>query len=254
MASFLGPLASGLLATFCVFLIFRFAVSPEPVRRGSRRVIAYSRGMKIVTILLGGVALFILYAASQARADQQFMAALVSLTLAAGYVWLALEVFFTQISTDEDGFDFKNLFGKRRVSWAEIVDGGGPNAMGYYLLRLESGKRVQISAMVSGLEPFFKKIESQMRARYPERFVPDEHALNNRPEIERSTMCGCFCCLEIFPARYIQNWLPPEASGRADTAICPACGQYGVLGDVSGYPITPESLQKVRDYISGFGG
>ena len=262
MASFLSPIISGLVATLCVWLIFRFAIRPEADEKGSLRVVAYSRGMKIVTLLLGAVTLFILYAASQARADQQFMAALVSLTLAAGYLWLVLEVAFTRLTYDAQGFVFKNLFGTKQAAWEEIADGDGPTGMGYIVILLKSGKKVRLSTMISGLDSFLKKVETIIRGLYPERFVPDDLALCNRSMIERSTECGCFHCLEIFAPAEISNWLPIEETDeefgppvrREETALCPKCRLHSVLGDAGGYPVTRESLQKVHDYVRGQGG
>lgn len=262
MASFLGPVISGIIATLCVMLIFRFAVRAEAAEQGGSRVVEYSRGMKIVTLLLGGVTLFIVYAASQAREDQQFMAAIVSLTLAAGYFWLVLEVAFTRLTYDAKGFVFKNLFDTQEAAWDEIADGDGPTAMGYIVVLLKNGKKIRISTMISGLDSFLKKVETVLRKLYPERYVPDDLALCNRSMIENSTQCGCFHCLALFSPAEIKNWMPvPETDEefgppvrREETALCPKCGLHSVVGDAGGYPVTPEDLQKVHDYVRGQGG
>ena len=75
------------------------------------------------------------------------------------------------------------------------------------------------------------------------------HSLNNQTEVEASRICGCFFCMEVFPAVEISAWttasLPtPEAieAGFALTAICPHCGSESVIGDKSGYPITAQFL------------
>lgn len=262
MLSFLGPILSGLIATLCVALIYRFAVLSESAEKGKLRVVEYSRGMKVVTMLLGAVTLFILYAASQARADQQFMAALVSLSLAAGYVWLVLEVAFTRLTYDAKGFVFKSLFGIKLVAWEDIADGDGPTAMGYVIILLKDGKKVRLSTMISGLDSFLKKVETILRKLYPERFVPDDLALCNRSMIEASDQCGCFHCLEIFEPSLVKDWLPVQETDeefglpvrREETALCPKCGLHSIVGDAGDYPVTRESLQKVHDYVRGNGG
>lgn len=262
MAAFLGPVLSGLVAALSVALIYRFAVHSEAAEKAKLRVVEYSRGMKIVTLLLGGVTLFIVYAASQAREDQQLMAAIVSLTLAAGYFWLVLEVAFTRLTYDAKGFVFKNLFGTQEAEWDEIADGDGPTAMGYIVVLLKSGKKIRLSTMISGLDSFLKKVEAVLRKLYPERYVPDDLALCNRSMIQNSTQCGCFHCLAIFSPKEIKNWMPVQETDeefgppvrREETALCPKCGLHSVVGDAGGYPVTPEDLQKVHDYVRGQGG
>jgi hypothetical protein len=64
----------------------------------------------------------------------------------------------------------------------------------------------------------------------------------NRPQIESSTICGCFYCLEIFPSSSIEEWVDEEEN----TPLCPKCGIDSVLGDKSGYPITPAFLQDMK--------
>jgi hypothetical protein len=75
------------------------------------------------------------------------------------------------------------------------------------------------------------------------------HSLSNQAEIEASKNCGCFFCMEIFPAEEISAWTTlqvPTAeeleAGGALTAICPHCGSESVIGDKSGYPITAQFL------------
>jgi hypothetical protein len=74
-----------------------------------------------------------------------------------------------------------------------------------------------------------------------------DHSSNHRPEILASRVCGCFYCRSIFPPTEIKNWVdPPGAEGS--TALCPRCGIDSVLGDRSGFPITPEFLETMNRY------
>lgn len=68
-----------------------------------------------------------------------------------------------------------------------------------------------------------------------------EHSRDNRAEIARSARCGCFHCLEIFPAVTITNWV-------GDTARCPHCNMDAVLGAASGLEISDAFLQQMRAY------
>ncbi len=63
----------------------------------------------------------------------------------------------------------------------------------------------------------------------------------HRDSIMRSGKCGCFHCLAVFPPSEIQNWVDDNT-----TAMCPKCGIDSVIGDVSGYPITPVFLGKMQ--------
>jgi len=69
------------------------------------------------------------------------------------------------------------------------------------------------------------------------------HSIHHREEILSSVKCGCFYCLKILPPSAIREW----ANGDT-TAICPFCPVDAVIGDASGYPITPDFLRKMRAY------
>ena len=68
----------------------------------------------------------------------------------------------------------------------------------------------------------------------------------HREEILASRQCGCYWCVSIFPPEAITKWTDEGASGVGQTAVCPCCGECGVLGSADGYPITPGSLWDVR--------
>jgi hypothetical protein len=64
-----------------------------------------------------------------------------------------------------------------------------------------------------------------------------KHSIRHRPELWASTLCGCFYCLETFIPDEITDW-----TDKGDTALCPNCGIDSVIGDASGFPVTPEFL------------
>ena len=66
---------------------------------------------------------------------------------------------------------------------------------------------------------------------------------HNRIQLEQDGICGCFYCLRIFHPAEIKSWLAVE-----NTALCPYCCIDSVIGESSGYPITPEFLQQMHDY------
>ena len=72
--------------------------------------------------------------------------------------------------------------------------------------------------------------------------IAHEHSRNNRKELTRGGVCGCFHCLAVFPPAEILRWLR-EGEG---TALCPYCGIDSVIGDGAGVPITQEFLSGMR--------
>ena len=80
------------------------------------------------------------------------------------------------------------------------------------------------------------------------------HASNNRAEIEASTVCGCFYCLQTYPPSEINAWAGfdmnnfdnPDAVS-AETALCPRCGSESVIGDLAGYALSQSFLSQMHE-------
>ena len=73
--------------------------------------------------------------------------------------------------------------------------------------------------------------------------VAHTHSSKHHEEIVASKMCGCFYCLRTFSPNDIVEWIDD-----GQCAMCPRCGIDSVLGDKSGYPLTPEFLGKMKRY------
>lgn len=72
------------------------------------------------------------------------------------------------------------------------------------------------------------------------------HSMNNQKEIEESSLCGCFYCLNVYPPTDIKEWVDDIGDGQ--TAICPHCLVDSVIGDKSGYPVTDKAfLEAMKD-------
>jgi hypothetical protein len=68
--------------------------------------------------------------------------------------------------------------------------------------------------------------------------------------IQRSDLCGCFCCVRIFARTEIVEWVdePPHCPrGPGKTAICPLCGVDAVLPEEIGQPLTVELLTAMNE-------
>ncbi len=72
------------------------------------------------------------------------------------------------------------------------------------------------------------------------------HCTNNRSSLEKSSLCGCFYCGNIFsPA------LVTEYADDGKTALCPFCGIDSVLPDSCGTPLTKELLDRMHMFWFG---
>lgn len=65
-----------------------------------------------------------------------------------------------------------------------------------------------------------------------------KHCAHHEDEIVRSTVCGCFYCLGVFPSSEIEDWLDDEPR----TALCPRCGIDSVIGDAAPFPISEKDF------------
>jgi hypothetical protein len=79
------------------------------------------------------------------------------------------------------------------------------------------------------------------------------HTLNNRTELEASSVCGCCACMEIFEPAEIVAWSGLDMSNfndvdatNAETAICPKCGSESLIGSRAGYNINPSFLSRMN--------
>ncbi len=72
-------------------------------------------------------------------------------------------------------------------------------------------------------------------------------SIRHRAEIEASAACGCFYCGAIFAPAEIADWTDKTNPEPEHTALCPRCGIDSVIGDRSGFPITPAFLAEMKD-------
>ena len=80
----------------------------------------------------------------------------------------------------------------------------------------------------------------------PDFIAAHKHSSRHRTEIEESNLCGCFYCLQVFEPSIIDFWIDDKT-----TAMCPRCGIDSVIGSKSGYPLTVEFLQQMKNHWFG---
>ena len=71
-----------------------------------------------------------------------------------------------------------------------------------------------------------------------------EACFKNWRLLKKSKMCGCFYCLETYPASEVVDWC--DEKDRRRTALCPYCGIDSVIPDASGWPLDADFLKEMK--------
>ena len=69
-----------------------------------------------------------------------------------------------------------------------------------------------------------------------------KYSMDNKPQLLKDSVCGCFYCLKIFSPNIIEDWID-DTDG---TAVCPFCRIDSIIGESSGFPITKEFLEQMH--------
>ena len=78
-------------------------------------------------------------------------------------------------------------------------------------------------------------------------FDAHSRSSNHMEKLKRDKVCGCYCCLAIFPPEEIKEWIVADNPvDRLGTAICPYCEVDSVISESSGMPITKEFLREMN--------
>lgn len=75
--------------------------------------------------------------------------------------------------------------------------------------------------------------------------IAHKFSSGHKQQILKDNTCGCFYCLKIFSPQQIVIWLDDEIDA---TALCPYCTIDSVIGESSGFPVTPEFLARMRKH------
>ncbi len=73
----------------------------------------------------------------------------------------------------------------------------------------------------------------------------NEFSVSNMAQLEAEQQCGCFYCLQIFSSCEIESFIEDD---EGDTAVCPFCEMDSVIGESSGYKITPQLLSELHNF------
>jgi len=75
--------------------------------------------------------------------------------------------------------------------------------------------------------------------------IAHKFSSNHKQQIVNDKTCGCFFCLKIFSPQTIEIWIDDEIDA---TALCPFCTIDSVIGESSGFPVTPDFLESMRKH------
>ena len=95
---------------------------------------------------------------------------------------------------------------------------------------------------------FYVFKRNKMKNKFTEKFLSDsfQGCVNNKSEVLKYDICGCFNCLEISKTENIVDW-NTEPNGGEETATCPNCTFDSVLSNK--YPIEDFLfLIEIRNY------
>ena len=70
-----------------------------------------------------------------------------------------------------------------------------------------------------------------------------KYSIYHSKEIKKSSVAGCYYCLQVFDTATITNW-----TDNNDTALCPHCGIDSVLPETAPYDLNLETLSKLNEY------
>src|SRR5262245_34827870 len=148
MTATVGGIIGAIVTTLLMAILLR-SVRPTARQSGSRFVLEYGkpmRGLGVAMLLLGG---FFLYAASRSSVDQRALAWMVGGVLAAGSLYIFLEVFLVRIEFDDSFIcPFSPWRGRRRIPWSDISSYSFSEANRWYVVRTRTHGTVRVSTFL----------------------------------------------------------------------------------------------------------
>lgn len=91
-------------------------------------------------------------------------------------------------------------------------------------------------------------MDKQSGKKYTAAIAAHTFSFGNHEDLRKPQRCGCFYCLQIFPSDQLREEDCIEEGSGVLTVCCPFCGIDSVIGESSGYQITPELLHKMHEY------
>lgn len=168
MLDWIRPVVSGLIGAGVVWIMV--ALTKSSGRRvGERRYLEYSRGFKVLALLLVPISVFIAYAAAHAGRGQKALAFLIAVASVVGATFSVYQAFFVKFSYDDDFIYYKTpLAGERRARWAELNDVGYSGLLQSDYIVVKGIGRIWCSNMLNGYAELGEFLEKKTRELFPE--------------------------------------------------------------------------------------
>jgi hypothetical protein len=155
-------IVGGLVAAGLVAWLTRRS-KPTARSYNGRFVVEYRLPAKVVAWLFLGVGVFILYAASQASADQKILATCVSGALFLGILAVLLEFHFVRVEFDENFiYTFSPWRRRRVIPWNAVIDYAFSSVNKWHVLKTRGYGLIRMSTMMSGLGSMSERWQAKL--------------------------------------------------------------------------------------------
>ncbi|MES0879534.1 hypothetical protein [Roseibium sp. SCP14] len=156
-------IASGLTGGAVVFGLSVAAKSKAP-RQGRICLLTYGTPVKVLTIAMVPLTLFVVYAMLNASSDQMLMAFLVACGFIAGTAFLVYQVFFVRFGYDRNSVYFDSPFCRNKcVAWENLENVGFSLLVQAHYIEVAGIGRIWCSSFLNGHDEFGLFLESKTR-------------------------------------------------------------------------------------------
>lgn len=147
------PFLSGLIGGTIVMLLAVSMRRTKPVQVAGSFVLRYPRALGYFGLIVGGIlGAFAVRNALYGSAVNSYAVALTvpSILSLIGF-YLAAEVFVSRVVLNDEGVIVVSVFGTRETTWRDITRIEFVPAGSWYVIHTRGGKRLRVSAMLSGI-------------------------------------------------------------------------------------------------------
>lgn len=159
----LTPILSGLVAALVVYLLVR-SVRPDARQRAGRQWVEYGTGYRVLSAATFPLSSFVTYAALQSSSDQRVLALLIAGLFWLGTVYLAYEMFFVQLSYDDQFIYHQTpLKGKRQIPWDAVTGIDYSPVTQAFTVRTNGHGTISVSPMADGSHALIERVGSWVK-------------------------------------------------------------------------------------------
>ncbi len=156
----LTPILSGLAAALVVYLLAR-GVRPDAQLREGRQWVEYGTGYRVLSAALFPLSAFVTYAALHSSLDQRVLALLIAGLFWLGTVYLAYEIFFVQLSYDDQFIYHQSpLRGRRQIPWDAVIGIDYSRVVQAFMVQTDGHGMISVSPMADGSQALIERVSA----------------------------------------------------------------------------------------------